>query len=310
MKKNYFINFLFVFFFLFSNLKAYSSINNSVIISVGSAPITYLDLVKEMRLVSLLTNNKIDDSNKEIIKTVAVQALIKRKIKEIEISKHQINNYSKEDLENLIIQTSKSIGINKNDLKERLVRNNLNYNYLIEKFKVDLKWNTLIFELYKNKITLNMSEIEDKINSEIENVKPQTKLLLSEIEIIKPQDQIENFFIKIMDSIKNEGFETTARKVSVSKSASKGGKLGWVDVKSLSDKIYNNIKNLKTNEISDPIDLGQSFLILKKRGERIQEKNIQRIKDNIVRMEKQKKLIMFSNSHYSNLERTTQIDFL
>ena len=45
-------------------------------------------------------------------------------------------------------------------------------------------------------------------------------------------------------------------------------------------------------------------------GEKVYEKNIEKVKDNIIKIEKQKKLKMFSNSHYSNLERVTQINFL
>ena len=45
-------------------------------------------------------------------------------------------------------------------------------------------------------------------------------------------------------------------------------------------------------------------------GEKIYDKNIEKLKDDIVRVEKDKKLKMFSNSHYSNLERITQINFL
>ena len=43
-------------------------------------------------------------------------------------------------------------------------------------------------------------------------------------------------------------------------------------------------------------------------GEKIYDKNIEKLKDDIVRVEKDKKLKMFSNSHYSNLERITQIE--
>ena len=35
---------------------------------------------------------------------------------------------------------------------------------------MDLKWNTLIFQLYKNKIVLNTNELENKIRYEIEKV--------------------------------------------------------------------------------------------------------------------------------------------
>ena len=80
--------------------------------------------------------------------------------------------------------------------------------------------------------------------------------------------------------------------------------------KNLSKKVYENIINLKTDEISKPIILQSTMLILRKMGERVLEKDIEKIKKSIINIEKKKKLNMFSNSHYSNLERTTQINFL
>ena len=34
---------------------------------------------------------------------------------------------------------------------------------MIKRFETDLKWNYMIFEIYKNKISLNTAEIENKI---------------------------------------------------------------------------------------------------------------------------------------------------
>ena len=63
------IIFFLVLFFSLIFTKINSSINNSVIISVGNQPITYLDLIKEMKLISFLNNVKLDNSlNKMIIK--------------------------------------------------------------------------------------------------------------------------------------------------------------------------------------------------------------------------------------------------
>ena len=62
------IKILIVIIFLSIPSKSFSNINNSVIISVGNLPITYVDLIKEMKLISLLTKNTIDSSNKEQIK--------------------------------------------------------------------------------------------------------------------------------------------------------------------------------------------------------------------------------------------------
>ena len=99
------ILFIFIFVFLFYFIKVNSNINNSVIISVGNQPITYLDLIKEMRLISFLNNIKVDESNRETVKSVAVQGLITRKIKEIEINKFKIKEFNEADLQNLIRRT-------------------------------------------------------------------------------------------------------------------------------------------------------------------------------------------------------------
>ena len=118
MKRVKIINYLFIIFFLFQFSNVFSKISNSIVITVGNLPITYLDLVKEMRLIAIVSNNKIEDSNKEQIKNIAAKSLIKRKIKEIEIEKYSIKNFNKNDLKKLISQTSINLGTNEDGLKK------------------------------------------------------------------------------------------------------------------------------------------------------------------------------------------------
>ena len=187
MKKEKILNYLFILFFLFQTSQVFAKISNSIIITVGNLPITQLDLVKEMKLVSIISNNKIDTSNKEQIKNIAAKSLIKRKIKEIEINKRGVKNYNKNDLQKLIKKTSMNLGTNENGLREIMNSNNVDFEYLKRKFEIDLKWNTLIFELYKNKVVLNMNEVEEKINSEIQKMDSDRDFLLSEIAINLPE---------------------------------------------------------------------------------------------------------------------------
>tara|TARA_Y100000590_G_scaffold528_1_gene731 strand:- start:16741 stop:17673 length:933 start_codon:yes stop_codon:yes gene_type:complete len=310
MTKKKIRSFIVIFFLIFIASEVRAAINNSVIIAVGNLPITYLDLVKEMKIISIISNNKIDNSNREQIKGIAVKTLVKRKIKEIEINKYNIKDYNKNDLEKLIIKTSANIGTDKEGLKDIMRINNLSFEEITKRFQVDLKWNSLIFQLYKNKVSLNMSEIENKINAALDNMETSRLVLLSEIEINRPKENDEIVVNKVIENIKIEGFKKTAKKFSISKSSEVGGNIGWLNEKKLSKEIYDSIKNLKTNELSKPIYLKETILIIKKMGEKILEKNIEKIKTRIVQMEKEKKLEMFSNSHFSNLERTTQIDFL
>ena len=310
MKRVKILNYLFIIFFLFQFSNVYSKISNSIVITVGNLPITYLDLVKEMRLIAIVSNNKIENSNKEQIKNIAAKSLIKRKIKEIEIEKYSIKNYNKNDLKKLISQTSINLGTNEDGLKKIMNLNNLDFKYLEHKYEVDLKWNSLIFELYKNKVVLNMGEVEEILNNTVKNTVSRKDFLLSEIEINLPNNEMQLVIKKIMGNIEMEGFENTAKKYSISQTAERGGSLGWMNEKKLSRKILENIKNLKTNEVGKPIILENSIVFLKKMGEKVYEKDVKKLKDNIIKIEKEKKLKMFSNSHYSNLERVTQINFL
>ena len=184
MKKKICLFFFVITFLLFQNKVVFSQIENSVIISVGDYPITRLDLLKEIKLIAILSNTQIDQSNKEQIQNLAIKSLIKRNIKESEIKRRNINSYNKKQLENLITSTSKKIGLNKNGLKEVLINNNLSYEELIKRFETDLKWNYMIFQIYKNKISLNTAEIESKLQLRLEKLESPNN---QKIDIIKEQ---------------------------------------------------------------------------------------------------------------------------
>ena len=168
--KKILIFFFVIIFFIFQNKLLYSQDENAIIISVGDYPITRHDLFNEVKLIAILSNTEITKSNSQQIKGLAVKSLIKRNIKEGEITRRNINRYNKNQLNSLIKNTSKKLGVDQNGLKEILEKNNLSYKKLIDRFETDLKWNYMIFEIYKNKISLNTTEIENKIQSRIESL--------------------------------------------------------------------------------------------------------------------------------------------
>ena len=170
MRKKIYINLITVFLLLFQADILFGQTNNKIIITVGKYPITYFDLFKEVKMISILSGSEINENNREQIKKLAIASLIKRKIKISEIEKLGIKNYSKRELEQLIQNTSRRMGLDKNGLRELLKKNNLSFDSLVKKFETDLKWNSMIFQIYKNKISLNTVEIESKINLELENL--------------------------------------------------------------------------------------------------------------------------------------------
>ncbi len=184
MKKKVSIFFLIVFFFLFQNKQIFAQIDNAIIISVGDYPITRLDLFNEVKLIAILSNTVINENNKQQIKSLAVKSLIKRNIKEGEIKKRNINKFNQKQLTSLIENTSQKLGVDQKGLKEILKRNNLSFNKFVKRFEIDLKWNYMIFEIYKNKISLNTTEIENELQVRIENLE---NLNDEKINLIKEQ---------------------------------------------------------------------------------------------------------------------------
>lgn len=301
---------LFIFFLLINTEQLSSQIDNSIIITVGNYPITRLDLEKEMKIITVLSKIRINEENKKQIKDLAVQSLVKRSIKKSEIERLKITQFNKKDVNFQISNISKNLGLEKEDFKIFLQQNNIKYEDISERFEIDLKWNSAIFKLYKNKITLNTIEIEDKINSEVEKVKLSKSVLLSEIQVNVSSENLESTKNNVLSEIKEVGFDKAAIKLSISNSAKDGGNIGWLNENKLSMKIYEGIKNLKKGEISKPIILEETMIIILKKDEKNNSYNLENIKNNIVKQEKMKKLEMFSNSHYSDLEKKTNINFL
>ena len=302
---------IFIFSFLFlSPGKLYSDVSNSIIATVGNYPITRYDLISEIKLISVISNTKINENNKENIKNIAIKTLVKRAIKRNEIERLKIDNYNKKDLENQVNTVANNLGVNKSDLKLLLERQNISYQNLIKNFETDLKWNSAIFKLYKKKISLNPIEIENKINTELKKITDDKLLLLSEIQVNITKENLETIKKNIKSQINKQGFEDTAKALSISSTANKGGSIGWIKESKLSKLIYENVKNLKNGQIGKPLVIDGVLIFVKKIDEKNEVKNIEIIKKNIVNQEKLKKLEMFSNSHYSDLERKIKVKFL
>ena len=168
--------------FFFSNLQ--SEIINSIIVKVGESLVTSVDIQNE--IITNLVINKQDITQKSVNdnKSYAVKNLINKSIKISEINKYEIKNYNKKDLQNYIENIAKNLDTNTNGLKEIFKQSNINYEMFVDRYKVELLWNTLIFQLYRNQININIVDVDN----EIENIKDKK----SEEEMEKIREVILN----------------------------------------------------------------------------------------------------------------------
>lgn len=311
MKKIFLIKIL-IYFIFFPSFESIAKINNQIVAKIGNEIITAVDVENEIKIMIILNQKEFTQNNVNQFKNVAVQSLVRKLIKKNEIVKYKITEYNSNDLDNLLLKISKSFNTNKKGLKNILEKNYINYENFVDKFRTNLLWNTLIYSIYKNQITINTVEIENELRKRLLDENEIIKYKLSEIEIAYNQDS-NKILDNIYYTIKKDGFENAAKKYSISPSSLDGGQIGWFFEKSLSKTYLNELKKLSIGNTTSPIRNLDSLIILKIENIKTEKNNenfdLEKIKKQIVDQKKKEKLDLFSKSHYSNLESLTLIEF-
>ena len=292
--------------------KANTEINDSLFMTIGNKAIAQSDIVNEIKILLILNNESYNQEKRDKLQKLSVQSIIKRKVKEIEIERNNFFEFNKKDLNDELIRLANNLNVDVDTLKNICESNELDFAIIEKNIIIELAWNSLIFQLYKNNLTINSDEINEKLKLH-KNKKKIEEYLISEILILPiEKDMIEFEIKKLTNEIENEGFEEVAKRVSISESAINGGNLGWLNENSISEKIKPTIVNTPVGELSKPILLPEGILLFKISDKRKIELNLslEEQKNELVRLEKIKILQMHSLSHYDKVRRTIAIKFL
>ena len=289
--------------------KGNGEIKDALLATIGDKPVTKSDIVNEIKIILLLNNESYSDDKRQQLYQLAMKSTVKRKIKEIEIERYKIEEYNKPDLNKELIKLANSINVDLDTLKNICSTNELDFSLIEDQVKIELMWNSLIFSLYKDRLSLNVDEIEEQLKV-AQNKKELEEFLISEIIIDLVEDS--NFKSKIenlKNEIKEKGFENVAMELSISESAINGGDLGWLNENVISEKFKEVIVKTQIGEISEPIILSNGIIIFKVRDKKKVKNDItiEDIKNQIVNSEKTKILTMYSKSHYDKARRSISV---
>ena len=298
--------FLFINNFIFSELK--SKISNNIVVKVGNDLITSVDIKNEIITNLIISKQKVTQETINGNKDYAVKNLISKSIKRAEVNKYSVTAYNKNDLRNYALGIAKKFNTNIKGLKKIFKGSNINYETFEKNYETELLWNSFIFSIYKNQININIVEVANEVK-----VLLKTQIIeynISEIEILKSENEKQKID-EVFELIRKEGFEVAAKKLSIAKSSKNSGLLGWVSNRSFSKTYLDEIKRIKINEISSPMNNKNSITIfrindLKKNND---TRKVEVLKDKVLAQKKQDKLGLFSRSHFSNLENTISIKF-
>jgi peptidyl-prolyl cis-trans isomerase SurA len=299
------IFFYIIFFFNFTFLYG---IETKIIAMVNNEPITTYELKNKIITTLILSNQNI---NQEIIdrsKSAAMNSLINYKLKKNEIEKFKIETNQK----------SIDLYLNKiasNDIelfKKKFINNSIDYQIFLNEIKVELAWQKLIYSKYSDKVKIDDNLIKNELDQLFRKENNQNEYKLSEIEIEITKENKQNKINQVLEEINTFGFAETARKLSISSTAIDNGNLGWVNEKSLSKQMNEVLTKMKINEISVPVtklNIVSFFKIIDKRIFKIDNKNKDALKKDLINQKTNELFKLYSNNHLSKIKNSSFIKF-
>jgi peptidyl-prolyl cis-trans isomerase SurA len=305
MKLN--IIFILIFFF-FSNINSYSGINNTISLKIGNKIITNYEVKNKILTTLILSNQAINQNSIDKLKGQSLDSLIEKKVKEIELEKHQLKIDETRVLNYLNSISSNNI----EELKETFKENNISFSLFKEEIEIQFKWQKFILNTYANQVKVNENIIDKEIEEILSKQKNVLQLRLSEIEFsINNNNTDQKKISEIINLINEIGFENVALKFSTSPSSGAKGDLGWVNYNSLSKKIIQVLKDLNEGDISKPIINSGSATILKvqkKRQSDVKNLNIENLRENLINRKRNELYNLYSQSLLSKLKNSTLIE--
>ena len=124
---------------------------------------TSLDVQNEIITKLIISKLEITQENIDKSKNFAMKSLISKSIKTSEINKYGIKSYNNQDLQNYVEQTAKNLNTNKSGLKKIFKQSDISYAIFEENYKTELLWNTLIFQLFKDQLNINIVEVDNEV---------------------------------------------------------------------------------------------------------------------------------------------------
>ena len=296
-----------IFIILFPNI--IFGIESKIIYRIENEIITNIDIKNEYKYLITLNSN-LKNLNKDKVFDIATKSIIKEKIKKNEI----INNFKNLDIDNEYIEgVIKSIYTklqleSKEEFINHLKKNNLRFNDIKKKIKIEALWNRLILEKYSQKTNINLDKIKSKI---LENSETKSKTyLLSEIifEVVD-KDDINRKLEEIKLNIEEIGFENTASTYSISDSSKTGGSIGWINENTMSNKIKLKLSNIEIGELTKPIIVPGGILVLMIVDVKEDTKKIDLANElkKRVNTERNKQLNQYSKIYFNKIKKNLQI---
>ena len=242
----------------------------SIFATVNGEAISIYDLILRSNLFSVSSKIEIDEDFKINILPELISGLIDEKIKAQEIKNYNIF-VPNEQVKLSIQKIEQDNSMEKGFLKKFLEDNDSDIRILEKLIETDLGWRQLIANKFRNQIIIQELEIE-RVHNSLKNNLGKNEFFIEQIFLSfenKKKEQVLKRIKNLNDQIKKGAdFLSVAKQFSDSYSGKKG-QIGWMTETDLELDIYNKIKEMKIDDISEPIEGDKGYYLIRIKLKRI-----------------------------------------
>ena len=272
--------------------------------------ITNYDIYNERDYLIFLRPNLKELSNKEILE-MSKNSLIREIIKKKELNRI-FKNLPNDDL--MTDMKSKLINYinvsNEDELRNKLIEYNLDYNLILEKLKYESLWNELIFKKFSSLVKVNEKNLRSELEKKISNIKKYEYNLSELLFEVEANETLDMKYKKIKEYISAKGFKNATYTFSISNSSNNGGEIGWVKETLLSDELSKIFRKMQRGQLTKPLKYPNGYLLIKINDIRDLKEiiDIEKELKELVQYETRRQLNQYSILYYKKLKQNTSIN--
>ena len=272
--------------------------------------ITNYDIYNERNYLIFLRPNLKELSDKEILE-LSKNSLIREIIKKKELNRI-FKNLPNDDL--MTDMKSKLINYinvsNEDELRNKLIEYNLDYNLILEKLKYESLWNELIFKKFSSLVKVNEKNLRSELEKKISNIKKYEYNLSELLFEVEANETLDMKYKKIKEYISAKGFKNATYTFSISNSSNNGGEIGWVKETLLSDELSKIFRKMQRGQLTKPLKYPNGYLLIKINDIRDLKEviDIEKELKELVQYETRRQLNQYSILYYKKLKQNTSIN--
>ena len=272
--------------------------------------ITNYDIYNERDYLIFLRPNLKELSNKEILE-MSKNSLIREIIKKKELNrifKNLPNDDLMTDMKAKLMNYSNVS--NEDELRNKLIENNLDYNLILEKLKYESLWNELIFKKFSSLVKVNEKNLRSELEKKISNIKKYEYNLSELLFEVEANETLDMKYKKIKEYISAKGFKNATYTFSISNSSNNGGEIGWVKETLLSDELSKIFRKMQKGQLTKPLKYPNGYLLIKINDIRDLKEviDIEKELKELVQYETRRQLNQYSILYYKKLKQNTSIN--